>query len=174
MKLTRYEDVNDITDRRTVLLREDDPDLPDIELTLEALPPDWDDEVERELPSPNPPRVGVEKKSSGRPVFDPDTGRPVPRYDEHDEGFLRERREINKLQSVKMVVDGLADGEVAFDATFDPNNPRDYYRDVLREMKEFGFGMGDLVTVIEEIGELSGISEDELDRAKRDFFETED
>ncbi len=170
MRLTKY-DVKGIHQNEGVQLRNGDAP---VEWQIQALPPDWDDTAEVELPSPMPPRLGVETSGpKNRPVTDPETGRPVIKYNETDPKYLKQVRETKKLQAVKMLIDGTVPGQVVFDSQLDPADPKAHYRAVLTELKEFGFSMGDLLTLVRRIGTISGIGEDEVKSAEAGFFEAE-
>lgn len=173
MKLTGY-DIDSAHNRKTVRLsRTEESGLPEIELTVEALPSNYWEELEREIPDPVPPQVGVERDSSGKPMTD-EQGRPVPKFDWTDETYRRKQKEAQSLQSVKMVVDGLADGEVAFDAEKDPQDPVAYYRAVQREMQQFGFNLGDVVKLARAVQKVSNISGSDIEEAMDGFFGEDD
>ncbi len=171
MRLTKYDDVTGIHQKETVQLRNGDQP---IEWEICALPPDYDDTSEAELSTPMPRRLGIETSGpKNRPVIDPETGRAVIKYDDQDIGYLKELRETKKLQVVKMLVDGSAPGQVQFESQLDPADPKAHYRAVLQELKEFGFSMGDLLTIINRIGTLSNLGEDEVKSAEAGFSNAE-
>ena len=171
MRLTKYDDVTGIHQKEIVHLRNGDQP---IEWEIQALPPDYDDTTEAELPSPIPPRLGVETKGpKERPVLDADTGRPLIKYNETDPDYRKLVRETNKLQAIKMFLDGSVAGQVEFDSQLDMSDARLHYRAVLRELKEFGFSMGDVLTIVGRIATLSGLGEDEVKKAEAGFSEAE-
>lgn len=161
MRLTHFEDVGTIHQSGEFTLR------PGITLQIRALSPDYDDILADELPSPEPPRLGIEKEK-GQPVIGQD-GRPLIRYGEHDPKFKKEARRIAKLGLVKMILDGLEPGQIQFDADKDPDNPAAFYSMALKELTAFGFSLGDLVAMAREIQELSGITDSEVKIGEADF-----
>lgn len=144
-----------------------------ITLKIQALAPDYDDSVEAELPSPQPERLGVEKDGKGKVLMD-ESNRPVVRYKDQDPAYLKAVSKNGKLQAIKMLVDGLVPGEMDFDAKLDPDDPPAFYRAVLAELKAFGFTMGDLLGIVKAVGALSGIGDEEIKIAERDFSRAED
>lgn len=171
MRLTKYDDVTGIHQSEVVQIR--DGDQP-IEWAIQALPPDYDDTSEAELSTPRPRRLGIETSGpKNRPVIDPETGRALVKYNDTDPGYLKDLRETNKLQAVKMLLDGSVPGQIEFDAQIDPENPKAYYRAVLQELKNFGFSMGDLLTLVQRIGTISGIGEDDVKSAEAGFSKAE-
>ena len=175
MRLTKYDDVTGIHQKEAVQLRDGQENGQAlIEWEIQALPPDYDDTAEAELPTPRPKRLGIETSGpKDRPVLDPNSGRPLVKYNDTDPGYLKELRETNKLQAVKMLLDGSVAGQIVFEAQFDPADPKAYYRAVLLELKEFGFSMGDLLMLVKRIGALSGIGEDEVKSAEAVFSKAE-
>lgn len=171
MRLTRY-DVETIRSTETFILRPDADGLPEITIEIQSLPPDWDDEAERELPTPQPPHLGVDTDQKGRVRFNPTTGRPIQRYNEQDPKYQAALQATKKLQSVKMFLDGIAPGQLDFSASKDPDDAATYYRAVLAELKEFGITMGDLVRVTKAIGRLSGLTDEDMEAATAGFSAT--
>lgn len=167
MKLTKHTDIQSIHQRETIQLREDPP----VELEIQALPPDFDAQLEEELPPPSPKRLGVEKDAQGRVLFD-DAGNPVPKYNTDDPAYQKAMKRTRRLQAVMTVIEGVAPGQWSFSATKDAD-PAAYYEAVLAEMKDFGISMGDMVRLIQAIGSISEMSEDDLKVAEGVFSEAE-
>ena len=162
MRLMNYEDVETIQTSRQVEIREG------IEVAVRPLPVDWDDIVERNLPSPRPKQIGVERDGKGRVLYE--NGRPIPQYDVDNPEYRRAVARHSKRQTLYMLLEGLEPGQVVFDA------PRGddlavYLDAVLGELKAFGFSMGDLLVLVRAISELSGVTEREMEIARRDFSE---
>lgn len=168
MRLKNY-DIDAAHNRKTITLsRTEESGLPEIELTVEALPSDYWEELEREIPDPVPPQTGLQRDESGKVMFD-EQGRPVPKFDWTDENYRQKQKEAQSLQSVKMVVDGLADGEVEFRAE-KSDDPVAYYRAVQREMREFGLNLGDVVRIARAVQDVSNISGSDIEEAMDGFF----
>ena len=170
MRLTKY-DVPGIQQEEAVQLRNGDTP---IEWLIQALPPDYDDTAEAELPTPRPQRIGIETSGpKNRPVIDPETQSPIVKYNDTDPEYLKELRETNKLQAVKMLLDGTVSGQLEFESQLDPADPKAFYRAALQELKAFGFSMGDMLMLVRRIGTLSGIGEDEVKTAEAGFSRAE-
>ena len=165
MRLSNNPEVSTIRQSEPFQLR------PDLTIEIQALPPDYDDTVESELPSPEAKRLGIEKDSKGKAVLD-DQGRTVMRYDTEDADYKKAVSRNGKLQAIKMLVDGLAPDQIDFEAELGEDAPA-FYRAVLAELKAFGFSMGDLLAVVKKIGVLSGISDEDMKAAESDFTEAE-
>ncbi len=142
-----------------------------LEIEIQALPPDYDDTVEAELPSPEATRLGIEKDAKGKAVLD-DQGRTVMRYDTEDADYKKAVSRNGKLQAIKMFVDGIAPGQIDFEAKLEDDGPAFYWA-VLGELKAFGFSLGDLLEIVKAIGVLSGISDEDMKAAEADFIEAE-
>lgn len=167
MKLTNY-GAESIQETAEYVLRDGD-EHGRIVLTLQALPPDYDETSEEELPSPKPEILGVEKDERGRVVMD-DDGKPAKRYKDEDPDYRRAVAEHNKLQAVKMILDGIADGQLTFSTTKDEaSDAAEFYRTALVEMKQYGFSMGDFIRLVEAIAEVSSIGEEAVREAERVF-----
>ena len=165
MRLTNNPEVTTIRQVEVYHLRDG------IEIEIQALPPDYDDTVEAELPSPVAARLGVETDGKGRPVLD-DRGRTIMRYDVEDADYKKAVSRNGKLQAIKMFVDGLGPGQIAWEATLDNDGPA-FYNAVQAELKAFGFSMGDLLGAVKAIGVLSGISDEDMKAAEEDFTRAE-
>ena len=165
MRLTNNPDVTTIRQVEAYHLRDG------IKIEIQALPPDYDDTAEAELPSPSATRLGIETDGKGRPVLD-DKGRTIMRYDTEDADYKKAVSRNGKLQAIKMFVDGLAPGQINFDATLEDDGPG-FYRAVQEELKAFGFSMGDLLGAVQAIGALSGISDEDMKAAEEDFTRAE-
>jgi hypothetical protein len=143
-----------------------------ITLTLHALPGDYADEAEREIPSPQPERLGVLRDRKGR--FEKDErGRPVMQYAEDKPEYLAALQEAQQLQIIKTVADALDPTEVEFSTQKNGQSPKQYYTAVWREMVAFGFSVGDLVELAKAVAEVSNLREEDLGEAIPDFFAKE-
>lgn len=167
MRIAGVERPNIRETARVVLQRRDG----DITLTVHALPHDYNERTEAELPSPLPPFRGYSKRK-GRLEFDR-AGKPVPIYDEQDEHYRKEVAEIDRLQQIRMIVCGLDPDEVQFETTRDGKSAREYYAALADEMHAYGFTLGDRIELLKAIGEVSGIDMGDILEARADFFETE-
>ena len=165
MRLKNNPDVHTIRQSEKFRLR------PDVEIEIQSLPPDYDDTVEIELPAPEATRLGIEKDGKGKAVLD-DQGRTVMRYDTEDADYKRAVTRHGKLQAIKILVDGIAPGQIDFEATLGEDAPA-YYQAVLQELKAFGFGLGDVLSVVKAVSDLSGISDEDMRAAEADFTEAE-
>ena len=165
MRLTNNPEVTTIRQVEAYRLRDD------IEIKIQALPPDYDDTAEAELPSPTAKRLGIEKDGKGKAVLD-DKGRTVMRYDTEDPDYMRAVSRNGKLQAIRMFVDGIAPGQIDYESTLGEDGPA-YYSAIQAELKAFGFSMGDLLGAVKAIGALSGISDEDMKVAEDDFTEAE-
>ena len=143
MRLKNNPEVQTIKQTEEFILR----NTPRITFEIQALPPDYDDSVEAELPSPEPKRLGIEKDGKGRAVLD-SGGNTVMRYDTEDPDFRKANGRNQKLQAVKMFVDGVAPGQLEFTAKMGEDASA-FYAAVLSELKAFGFSMGDLLEAVQ-------------------------
>ena len=166
MRLTKY-DVTSIRQVEDFYLR---PDMP---IQIQALPPDYDDQVEAELPSPQPERLGMEKDSKDRVILD-ENQKPLVRYKDDDPDYLKAVSQNGKLHAIYLMVEGIVPGQIQFEAQKDPDNPREFYKAVMGELRDFGFSMGDLLKLVRAISKLSGITEEDIKAAEADFSSAED
>ena len=164
MRLTQH----DVTSIRQI---EDYELRPGMMIQIQALPPDYDDEVESELPSPQPERLGVEKDKKGNPVLDSDN-KPIIRYKDDDPEYMKASSRNGKLHAIYLMVQGLVPGQIEFTAQKDGDLPA-YYHSVLIELREFGFSMGDLLGLVRAISKLSGITSEDIKAAEADFSQAE-
>lgn len=146
------------------------PDGP-IRLTVYALPPDYPEQAERELPSPSPKRKGFH--TIGKRLAKDGRGRPIPLYDEEDPAYKAELNRMQMLQSVKMIHAALDPSEVTFETSPNGQNPVEFYQAIRAEMAAFGFSVGDLSHLVEGVADVSNIDRGDLAAATSDFFATE-
>ena len=169
MRIQGHEAANIQPVGEVVLKRKDG----DIILNVIGLLPDFADNQEAELPSPQPPRNRRNpfvRDSKGSLVLDPTTNKPIPNYDDDDPKYKERLRKINQLQTVKMLMDGTEPGQLIFDSKPGPDM-EEYYESIRSEMIGFGFTIGDFKVWVEGISEVSGIQGEELDEATADFFD---
>jgi hypothetical protein len=165
-----HDDRTNVRDQMAVTLNRRGMDP--ITLTLHALPSDYADEAEREIPSPRPERLGVLKDRKGRLEKD-ERGRPVIQYAEDKPEYLAALQEAQQLQAIKMIADALDPAEVEFGVQKNGQLPKQYYEAVRREMVAFGFSVGDLVELVKAVAEVSNLREEDLEGAMPDFFAKE-
>ena len=144
-----------------------------VTLTVRALLPTYPEDAERELPSPVLPWKGEFVRDKRGKVEKNERGHPIKIHDDQDPKYLAELREVQQLQTVKMIVDALDPAEVQFTATRDGQDPQAYYRAVRAELAAFGFSVGDLAALVRAVAEVSGIDEVAIRSARADFFEEE-
>lgn len=144
-----------------------------IAFTLQALPPDWDESAEEELPSPKPPRLGFEMNKKGRVMMDTD-GERIEKFNEDDPTYLAALRDHYKLLAVKMILDAIVPGQIEFSAATKDDGLAEFYRSALVEMKQFGFSIGDIVALGKKVTNLSGLDDDDVKEFERVFSEAED
>lgn len=170
MRLTNI-DQTSIRNKSVVTLeRSSESGLPDIRLTIYALPPTYPDDAEAELPSPQARFTGFAKDGKGRVEKDANN-KPVKLYDDDDPDYLKELARVRQLQSIKMIYDATDHDEIQFDAKLDSQKPEEFYTAIRQEMNDFGFSLGDFVALIEAVSEVSGIDDEDLEAARTDFFE---
>lgn len=166
MKITAHPELSSIQRTRDVQVRED------VTLRVRALSPMFADDAEREIPTPRPPRTGIEKNAKGSPVFD-DAGMTIPAYDFDDVDYRTALQEANVLQGVKMIIDALEPGQIEFEAEHNGADPAAYYRAVRKEMTAFGFNVGDQLALLNAVREVSGISAEDIEAARLGFSTAE-
>ncbi len=166
MRLTNYPEVTSIRETKQITLTT--LDGKGITVTIQDLPPTYGDELQAALPLPQPKLLGVLKDGKGKIERDERTGKPIMQYDDQDAKHLKDTSQIETLHLVYMVLHGLEDGQVEFETPKGEDLPA-YYREVLREMKDFGLGMGQVTRIANAVRELSGITDEDVERATRDF-----
>ena len=140
-----------------------------IVLNLKPLPYDFLSVIEKRLPSPKPPQVGVLKDSRGRWMKD-DFGRPIPEYNENDTKYKSRVEEINDLQSTAFLYEGLkGDTEIEFE-TAEPDTDKqeeweEFYKKIREELKSAGMSMSQRTIIIQTLQNDQGM----LDQAKKNF-----
>jgi hypothetical protein len=165
-------DREDIHARGKVTLeRTEESGMDSITLTIHALPPTYAQDAEMEVPSPQRPRIGISRNKKG--IIDKDgQGRPIMLYDEENPDYQAELREVQQLQAVKMIVDALDPAEAKFETRRDSMPPKEYYKRIREEMREYGLSLGDYVTLVRAITNVSNLSEEDVEAAGLDFFGT--
>ena len=166
MRLTKYPEVKTIRETTTIVLT--DQDGVEIELQIQDLPPTYGDDMEAVLPTPKPKVKGPMKDSRGRIERD-ERGKPILAYDDEDPDYLREKARTGTLQLVYMVVAGVSEGQLAFESGIDPAKPGAFYQGALGEMKDFGFGMGQVTRIAKAVKQLSGITDEDVEKATAGF-----
>jgi hypothetical protein len=141
-------------------------------IQIQALPPDYDDQVEAELPSPQPERLGVEKDAKGNPILDSEN-KPIIRYKDDDLEHLKAASRMGKLHAIYLMVEGIVPGQIEFQVQKDPDKREAFYEAILVELREFGFSMGDLLKIVKAISKLSGISAEDIKAAEAGFSQAE-
>lgn len=137
-----------------------------------ALPLGITEDIDKELVPPIPPREGFCRDHKRKFVRD-DLGRPVPFYNEKDPEFTQAVKEINRLQTVAMLIKSLEnDPNVSWEtARADCKGMREYCSRIYDEMRSFGLSTGELTQMVAFMLKLSKLGEQELEGAKEDFLE---
>lgn len=137
-------------------------------LNLKPLPYDFLSIIEKRLPSPRPPQVGILKDSRGRWVRD-ENGRPVPEYNENDPEYKTQVEEINDLQATAFLYEGLkGDKDISFEAIephHDEKKWKDFYKQVREELKQAGMSMAQRTIILQALQNDSNM----LDQAKKNL-----
>ena len=160
-------DVTSIRDHRTVMLSRGNGQQ--ITLTVRALPSSYLEDAEAEIPSPQPPPLGVSRNKRGQIDKDPATGRPIMLYDEQEIDYVRGVARARTLQTFKMIVDSLDPDEVTFEADKSKLAPAEYYAACRAEMDDMGFGLADISALMTAVAELSDLTTADLEVEERDF-----
>ena len=140
-----------------------------IVLNLKPLPYDFLSIIEKRLPSPKPPQIGVLKDSRGRWVKD-DFGRPIPELNENDAKYKAKVEEINDLQATAFLYEGLkGDSEIEFE-TEEPTTEKQkdwqaFYEKIREELKNAGMSMSQRTIIVQALQNDQGM----LDQAKKNF-----
>lgn len=164
MKLKRHPEVTTIRQTETIELAVHDGEP--ITLEIQDLPPDYGDQLEAALPTPQPPKIGP-LRDGGRIVKD-DHGRPLWEYNWHDPDYLKAMARHGTLSAVFAMTEGIVEGQIEFDSELDGDAGAHYAR-VLAELKAFGVGIGQVTLISDAVRRLSRISDEDLERARRDF-----
>ncbi len=144
----------------------------DITLQFRSLPLNFTDEVNKEIPSPIPKTTDYLKDRRGRPVRDPDTGKPIMLTDEDSPEFKQSLSKANRRQTTLMLFEALKeDSAVEFENKREDFPSISAWADAIyEELNTAGFSVGDLAAMISFMMELSNIKEEELEEARADFL----
>ena len=167
MRLTKYPEVKTIREVKTILLTKRDGE--DIDLEIQDIPPTYADEMQTVLPTPQPKVKGPMRDAKGRIERDERTGKPILLYEDDDPAYLRAKAQIETLQLVYLVTEGVTAGQLEFDAQLNPSNPRAFYEAALAEMKAFGFGLGQVTHIAQAVRQLAGITDEDMEKANAGF-----
>jgi len=139
-------------------------------LELKALPFGYEQELEKMIPTPSPPRKGWMREKSGRLSRDA-TGKPIPEYDYDDPDYKQARMKAVYDQMILTVVQALAgDPRIEFEARrADFDTAQEYVDAVRKELSDFGFTTMDIVNISREVMKISGATEEELRAVRPDF-----
>lgn len=141
----------------------------DIIFTIAALPIDFADEIERDIPSPTVPKTfakdnkgKLEKDTNGRPVV-------VENYD--DENYKKQKKEVESLQNAAMIYKSLqSDKNIEFDAKRENfSTPKDFYKAIYEEFKTV-FSLQTFLTLVNETSKLIQIRKEEVEDASESFL----
>jgi hypothetical protein len=148
-----------------------------VTLKLKALPLGFEQTIAERIPAPSPPIGGALYGKDGKPIKDPQTGKIVPWFNEKEPAFIKAQAEANRLEMAAMIhmaVEG--DENIRFDTpwtcqvTSDPKEWRTFYEGIFRELRDFGFSPGDMLTVVEEMMRLSRLDPASIEEAKKGFL----
>lgn len=151
--------------KRVVIPRPEGP----LEVTIQALPLGFEDQVLAWLPRPRPPKKYAEK--AGRVLKDKD-GHNVVEEDWQDPEFQARLRRVGTLQGIAFVHEALrADKGVAWDTPEPPNgeNREAFYAAVCDELRAWNFTSGDVRFLIEQILSLGNTKVEDVERAREGF-----
>ena len=123
-------------------------------LNCSPVPFDFLDHLEREIPSPHPPRIGMILSRQGRPAVD-ENGNPIIEYNEQDPAYLAKLREVDNLHHVVIAYVALKDcSEVEFEAEYPTEknaNYKTFYKKIQKELQDFGFSAGHMKRIKEGV-----------------------
>lgn len=139
--------------------------------TLCALPLDFYDELEKELPRPVPPKA-IARDKNGKVERD-ETGKPIILVYEDDQNYLKQKKEVDTLQSVALVVRSLSqDTNVEFDSKRENfSTPKEYYQAVHEELKK-SVSLHVFLKLVKETSSMLEIKPEETEDAKKNFLST--
>ena len=141
-----------------------------LELTLQALPLGFTEQLEEWIPSPSPPQDGFLRGDDRKLVKD-SSGRPIAKYDTQNAAYLVEDRKAKSLQNALAIAEALeADQRVKFKAKPNKNRMREYAEGILAELDEFGFSEADLGSLITGVVTASSVTAARLTRLREDFL----
>jgi hypothetical protein len=144
------------------------------DVTIQALPLSFQEELDRLLPIPKP-RLTPALDSNGRPIRD-ENRQVIPVPDVADLRFIREERHVSSLRMAAAVHKALeADPNVRWEAAREAfRKPEDFYDAVLKELYATGMSVGDLLGISGEIRNLGERVGEDLDRARQGFSQGDD
>lgn len=145
-----------------------------ISLLFTALPVGITEELEKELPSPQPPRDGFCRDHKQQFIRD-ERGRPIPFYNEKDIEYSSKLRRTNRLQTTAMLYRCLEnDKNVVWEAKRENfKTSEEFYEAVYYELRTAGFSAGELSTMITFMLTLSRLKEEEVSEARDHFLSEE-
>jgi len=141
---------------------------PDVSIRIAQVPIGFDQETEKELPTPPIPKTLVMGKNN-TPVRE--NGKVVYEPDREDPSYLMQLNEIDGLQTIRMIYHSIKDAPgIQFD-TPTTEDKKLFYRNIREEMRLFGFSLADLATLAVAVGRVNAFSEEALEKAKNSLAE---
>jgi len=125
------------------------------------------DDIEEEIPYPEPP-LGPVVRDRRQVVVRDETGKPVRKEMVDDPAFLVERSRIEELRGIASVYYCVISGQIEFEAEKKDDWPSRtaFFRQVRKEMDEGGIKQGALNAMLIAINELSSIDNIEVEEAR--------
>ena len=140
------------------------------EFKVTGLPFGSEEETARLLPGPKMPMRQATK--DGKLARD-HKGLPIMEPDPDDPEYVAETKRVNRLQSVRLLYLSLkGDPAVEFEATRDTcQSEEEFCEKILAELRAFPLTMGEVLSLVHAMQEISGMSREELEAARAAFFQ---
>jgi hypothetical protein len=140
-----------------------------LSIRLTALPIGFMDKVRDEIPPPEPKVVGM-LRVKGRLVRD-DNGEPIMQHDDKSPEFLELDRTADRRQTTLMLVKGMeGDRDVELETKrAECKHSKEFADKVRLELADFGFSIGDFARLTTELLDLSNITTQKIQAARRSF-----
>lgn len=145
--------------------------LPDVILTINSLPFGFDEMMERELPSPRPPKK-PKTDGMGNPVYlDKAKKIMATAEDREDPDFVAKEKAQSRRQSAFMIYHGTKhDKQLEWDVDREGVKPEKFYQAIYDELVNADIGAGRILGLVKAIMELSGMTKEKMDRVADTFL----
>ncbi len=118
---------------------------------IDPMPFDFYSKISKELPDPQPPKVGFLKDEQKRWQRD-ENGHPLIEYNFQDEVYKAKLAENSELQNIALVYEAIKNcSEFSFETKKEGKQPKDFYIEIRKEMEQAGFKMKHFKVILEAI-----------------------
>lgn len=138
-----------------------------LRIDAEPLPLGFFEALQKEIPTPKPPRVGF-IRNRGKLERD-DHGQPMAEYDEEDKEYLEKKRAAERRESAALLYFVLSQSP---DITFETKresckDAADFYDKIYQELLSAGMTIGQQLALVKVVHRASGLAQEEIDDAKK-------